>query len=94
MTVDIQYTRAAEKFFTQHEDVRAQYETAILKLVAGEHPESVDVKKIQGKRNDYYRIRIGSYRVIYAVINGKIVVITTLLAGPRGDIYKKMQGLK
>ncbi|MCR5335923.1 MAG: hypothetical protein K6E42_05150, partial [Synergistes sp.] len=66
MTVDIQYTRAAEKFFTQHEDVRAQYETAILKLVAGEHPESVDVKKIQGKRNDYYRIRIGGYRVIYA----------------------------
>ena len=94
MTVDIQYTRAAEKFFTQHEDVRAQYETAILKLVAGEHPESVDVKKIQGKRNDYYRIRIGSYRVIYAVINGKIVVITTLLAGPRVEIYKKMQGLK
>jgi mRNA interferase RelE/StbE len=32
--------------------------------------------------------------VIYAVINGKIVVISTLLAGARGDIYKKMGGLK
>ena len=91
---EIQYTKAAEKFFVAHEDIRSEYENAIKELLVGEHPETVDVKRIRGKRNDYYRIRLGSYRVIYAVINGKIVVVNTLMAGPRGDVYKKMSGLK
>ena len=91
---EIQYTKTADKFLKIHEDVRAQYEDAIKELLVGEHPEKVDVKRIKGKRNDYYRIKLGSYRVVYAVINGKIIVISTILAGARGDVYKKMSGLK
>ena len=94
LSYDIQYTKAADKFLKTHEDIREQYEDAIKELLVGEHPEKVDVKRIKGKRNDYFRIRLGNYRVVYAVINGVIVVITTLLAGPRGDVYKKMTGLK
>lgn len=93
-TYVIQYTKAAEKFFKVHENVRVEYEESIRELLVGEHPETVDVKRIKGKRNDYFRIRLGGYRVIYTVINGKIVVISTILAGARGDIYKKMDGLK
>ena len=91
---EIQYTKAADKFLKTHEDVRTQYEEAIKELLVGEHPEKVDVNRIKGKHNDYFRIRLGSYRIVYAVINGKIVVITTILAGARGDVYKKMSGLK
>ena len=91
---EIQYTKAADKFLKSHEEVRTQYEDAIRELLVGEHPEKVDVKRIKGKRNDYFRIRLGGYRVVYAIINGKIVVIITLLAGPRGDVYKKMTGIK
>jgi mRNA interferase RelE/StbE len=91
---EIQYTKVADKFFKDHETVREQYEEALKELLVGEHPEKVDVKRIKGKRNDYFRIRLDNYRVVYAVINGKIVVIHTLLAGPRGDVYKKMTGLK
>ena len=91
---EIQYTRIAEKFLKDHEDVRKQYENAIRELLVGEHPETVDVKRIKGKRNDYYRIKLGGCRVIYAIINGKIIVINTILAGSRGDVYKKMSGLK
>ena len=91
---EIQYTKAADKFLNAHEDVRKQYEDAIRELMIGDHPETVDVKRIRGKRNDYFRIRLGGVRVVHAIINGKIVVITTLLAGPRGDVYKKMGGLK
>ena len=91
---EIQYTKAAERFLKDHEDIRSQYEAAIKELLTGEHPEKVDVKRIKGKRNDYYRIRLGAYRVVYAVINGTIVVVCTILAGPRGDVYKKMGGLK
>ena len=91
---EIQYTKAADKFLKTHEDVRTQYEESIKELLVGEHPEKVDVKRIKGKHNDYFRIRLGGYRIVYAVINGKIVVITTILAGARGDVYKKMSGLK
>jgi mRNA interferase RelE/StbE len=91
---EIQYTKAADKFLKIHEDIRTQYEDAVRELLVGEHPEKVDVKRIRGKHNDYFRIRLGSYRVVYAVINGKIIVVMTLLAGNRGDIYKKMSGLK
>ena len=86
---EIQYTKAADIFLKTHEDVRTQYEDAIRELMVGDHPEKVDVKRIRGKHNDYFRIRLGGVRVVYTVINGKIVVITTLLAGPRGDVLGK-----
>ena len=91
---EIQYTKAADKFLKDHEDVRKQYEDAVAELLAGDHPERIDVKRIKGKRSEYFRIRIGGYRIVYAIINGKIVVINTIMAGPRGDVYKKMTGLK
>ena len=94
ITYEIQYAKAAEKFLKVHEDVRSQYEDAIQELLVGDHPEKVDVKRIKGKRNDYFRIKISGYRIIYTVINGKIIVITTKLAGNRGDVYKKMSGLE
>ena len=91
---EIQYTKAADKFFKTHEDVRSEYKESLKELLVGDHPERVDVKRIRGKKNDYYRIKLGAYRIIYTVINGKVVVIMTILAGARGDIYKKMDGLK
>ena len=92
-TYEIQYTKAADKFFKTHEDIRDKYEDAIRELMVGDHPEKVDVKRVKGKHNDYFRIRIGSCRVVYAVIHGKIVVISTILAGPRGDVYKKKKAV-
>lgn len=94
LSYEIQYTKAADIFLKTHEDVRTQYEDAIKELLIGDHPDKIDVKRIKGKRNDYYRIKLGGYRVVYAIINGKIIVISTLLAGSRGDVYKKMSGLK
>ncbi len=90
----IQYTKAADHFLSQQAGVRKQFEDAIRGLRIGDHPENVDVKRVLGKRNNYYRIKLGGYRVVYAIINGTIVVVKTLLAGPRGDVYKKMSGLK
>lgn len=92
-TYEIQYTEAANIFLKTHEDVRNQYEDSIRELLVGEHPEKVDVKRIKGKRNSYFRIQLGSYRVIYAVINEKIVVVNTIQAGPRNGVYKKMSNL-
>lgn len=91
---EIQYTKAAEKFLKDHEDVRSKFRDAIRAFLDGARPENADIKKIRGKRNDYYRLRLGGCRVVYAVINGKIIVIKVILAGARGDVYKKTSGLK
>lgn len=91
---EIQYTKAADKFLKSYENIREQFKDTIRELIVGDHPEKVDVKRIKGKRSDYYRIRLGGDRVVYALINGKIVVVNVLLAGSRGDVHKKMGGLK
>ena len=91
---EILYTKAADKFLKTHEDVRQKYEANMRELLFGDHPESINVKKIQGKKSVYFRMRIGENRIVYTVVNGRIIVVTTLLAGVRGDIYKKMDGLK
>ncbi len=54
---------------------------AIMKLPDG------DVKSLKGYR-DVFRLRVGTYRVIYSITaDGSL--ITVLIIGNRGDIYKK-----
>lgn len=43
-----------------------------------------DIKKLQGYSN-LYRLRIGDYRVIYEIIDDKIIIDAIL---PRGEAYK------
>lgn len=86
---EIQYTKAAEKIFLRHEKVRTQFENAIHELLAGDHPERIDVKRIKAQRAEYYRIKLGNYRVVYTLVRGKVIAVVTLLAGARGDVYKK-----
>ena len=50
---EIQYTKAAEKFFKTHEEIRKAYEAAIEELLIGTHPEKVDVKRIRGKKSSF-----------------------------------------
>jgi mRNA interferase RelE/StbE len=51
-----------------------------------ENPLPTKSKKIQGY-DDYYRIRIGQYRVVYH-IGKKIRIITIIKIGHRKDVYK------
>ena len=43
-----------------------------------------DVKRLQGYDN-YYRLRIGDFRVIYSLANETITILSVL---PRGEVYK------
>lgn len=43
-----------------------------------------DVKRLQGYSN-YYRLRIGDFRIIYSV-NGETIIVSAVL--PRGEVYK------
>lgn len=52
-------------------------------------PEGNDIRELKGHKNKgLYRLRVGDYRIIYAVDNGKLI-ICVVDAGNRGDIYKR-----
>lgn len=50
-----------------------------------DNPRPKGYKKLKGE--DAYRIRVGDYRVIYEIDDGKIIV-TVVSVGHRKDIYK------
>lgn len=50
-------------------------------------PESENIKRLKGHQ-DLLRLRVGDYRVIYTVNNGKLVVCVVDI-GNRGDVYKR-----
>lgn len=50
-------------------------------------PNGEDIKKLKG-HDELLRLRVGRYRIIYTVDNGKLVIIV-IDADNRGDIYKR-----
>lgn len=50
-------------------------------------PGEGDIAAVSGKEG-YFRLRVGDYRVIFTVNNGKCVVCV-IDAGNRGQIYKR-----
>lgn len=50
-------------------------------------PNGEDIKKLRGHA-DLLRLRVGDYRIIYTVDNGKLI-ICIIDAGNRGQIYKR-----
>lgn len=52
----------------------------------GFEPRPRGVKKLSGE-DDLYRIRVGNYRVIYAIRDDRLIVIVLRL-GHRKDVYR------
>lgn len=50
-------------------------------------PDGEDIKRLQGY-DDVLRLRVSTYRIIYTVDNGKLIV-TVIDAGNRGQIYNR-----
>lgn len=50
-------------------------------------PEGTDIKPMKGNPS-LYRLRVGDYRIIYAVDNGQLIVYV-IDAGNRGQIYNR-----
>ena len=52
-------------------------------------PDSGDIKALKGKKSKgFFRLRVGTYRIIYTVDHGKLRVCV-IDAGNRGEIYNK-----
>lgn len=50
-------------------------------------PEGENIKRLKGHQ-DLLRLRVGDYRVICTVNNGKLIVCVVDI-GNRGDVYKR-----
>ena len=50
-------------------------------------PDGEDIKKLKG-HDELLRLRVGSYRIIYTVDHGKLIVYV-IDAGNRGEIYNQ-----
>lgn len=56
--------------------------SAIMRL-----PDGEDIKKLKG-HDTLLRLRVGNYRIVYTVDNGKCIIFV-IDAGNRGEIYNQ-----
>ncbi len=82
MKYSIEIDKVALKFLLrQPQEQRERILDAINKL-----PDSGDIKKMQGRKG-YFRLRVGTYRIIYTVNHG-FLVVHVIDIGNCGDVYK------
>lgn len=85
MSYEIRIEKAAAKFIQK---LPAQDKERILKAIH-KLPDEGDIKQLKGQRSiGFFRLRVGSYRIIYTVDHGKLIVCV-VDAGNRGQIYNK-----
>jgi mRNA interferase RelE/StbE len=74
--------KAARFFDNQTKDQQKRLAASISNLPKG------DTKQLKGYK-DFYRLRVGEYRVIYTIIQDDLI-IAILSIGKRGDVYQKL----
>lgn len=83
MTYKIIIQKKAKKFIDKLPmNEKRRLVSAIERLPNGE-----DIKELSGHKG-MLRLRIGTYRIIYKVDHGELIVLV-IDAGNRGDIYKR-----
>jgi len=63
---------------------REAISTAIDALAKDPRPSGQ--KKLSGYKN-LYRLRVGDYRIVYAIVD-RVLTVVVILIGQRGDIYE------
>ncbi|MBK6848809.1 MAG: type II toxin-antitoxin system RelE/ParE family toxin [Proteobacteria bacterium] len=66
--------------------IRARVDEVLSVLSINPLSEVLKFKKLRGKDN-HYRVRIGDYRVIYAV-QGDVLLVRVIRIGNRKDVYR------
>jgi mRNA interferase RelE/StbE len=80
--------RAARELAALPKEAQARVDARILAL--SHDPRPPGVKKLQGE-DDFYRIRVGDYRVVYSVDDKEILVLVVRIA-PRAEAYRRRRG--
>ena len=53
------------------------------------NPRPPGCKKLKGKKHEYFRIRVGNYRVVYT-IEDEVLLIIVVRVGHRKEIYQNL----
>lgn len=82
----IEFGRSAAKDFDAIRDrrIRDPIKAAVLGLA--DDPRAPGCLKLAG-RTDEWRVRVGTWRVVYRVEDGRLVVVVVEV-GPRGKVYR------
>ncbi len=91
LNIEIQViiNKVSDKFFRKHKDVYKDFIANIESFYSNKNT-NIDIVAMKNYKN-VFRMRIRSYRVIYSLENGKIIIIRVLFADSRGDVYKKFK---
>ena len=81
----VEFTRDGKKDFDAIRDVRLakRIKAAIYALANDAKPHGC--RKLEG-REDEWRVRVGTWRVVYRIEDGRLVVVVVRVA-PRGEVY-------
>jgi mRNA interferase RelE/StbE len=84
----IKFDRRVKKDFKSinAQDIK-RIKSAIQELSNNPRPDSCT--KLKGDKRDYYRIRVGNYRVIYS-IEDEILLVLVVRVGHRREIYQNL----
>lgn len=89
MKYKLLFTKTAEKEFSKIERPYQKLIAAKLKSLAEDFRlSSGNIKKLKGDY-EYYRLRVGQYRVIFTKEDDKLI-ITVIHVGHRKKIYEKL----
>jgi mRNA interferase RelE/StbE len=86
MNYRIEFSNKAYKYYKKIDTAtRKRINNHLLILAENPRHSELDIKKLKGYK-DTYRLRIGDLRLLYS-IEDKVLIITLLKIGPRGDVY-------
>ncbi len=84
----VEFTKEAEKSLSDSEKHIAQRIFKKIRWLA-ENSEQINHTPLKGKFAETYKLRVGSYRVVYIIKEGSPKILSIILVGHRREIYKK-----
>ena len=89
MPWEIRLSSKAEKYYKKLDKaMRKRARKELEELSAFDNPvEHQDVKALTGDLRGFYRLRVGDYRIVFALLHDSRTIAVLNLA-PRGDVYK------
>lgn len=89
-TLRINYEKKADKFFRKNsaskDEITGLIITAVRKLRGRD--ENIDLKRLKGKYQGYFRIRKGEPRIVFHYLEGNNLIVVTLAnIDFRGKVY-------
>ena len=85
MTYEVVFSDASKKFLKKLRDAALLDRLLAAAEKLSTNPRPAGCRKLAGT-SDRYRVRVGSYRIVYRIDDGKVTVLV-LIIGHRREVY-------